>query len=130
RQPGDAVRLAQGNERYRRRCAVPVPARPAVRKLTRAALLLDEAQSEAVAFADRLVASAILLFQAVGRRQCPDAGRMILGVVRVGVDLSASVELEAGLLYRGNGHVLANVTLRGLFFLRQVIATAMADDAE
>src|SRR5690606_4951672 len=59
---------------------------------------LHEAQRHAVAFTDRLVFVRVGGVMVVGRRQRPHAVGVILGVARVGVDLAAFLQLEAGRL--------------------------------
>ncbi|KAG0736655.1 hypothetical protein G6F24_018257 [Rhizopus arrhizus] len=80
--------------------------------MRRAALRLDEAQGHAVAFADRLVLRVVGLVVLVGRRQRPHPVRVVLGVTRVGVDLTACIQLEAGRLGHRNHLLLADVLNR------------------
>src|SRR5690606_23309580 len=91
---------------------------------------LLELQRETVALADRLVLRAVLVLQAVGRRQRPHAGRMVLRVLRVRVELGAADEPESGLLDQRDRVVLAHVTALHLRFLRQRVAAPMVDDTE
>src|SRR6185295_13545401 len=55
---------------------------------------LDEAQRHAIRLADCQVLFAILVLEFQRRRQCPHAFRIILGVLRVGVDFALLIELE------------------------------------
>ena len=66
------------------------------RPARRSARGVDEAQGHAIGLADRQVLVAILVAQAQGRRQGPDALGMVGGVLGVGVDLGLALELEAG----------------------------------
>src|SRR5262249_1974156 len=59
------------------------------------ALRLLEQQREAVAFSNCGILVAILLALEEGGRQRPDALRIVLGVLRVGVDFGLADQLEA-----------------------------------
>src|SRR5512134_1911978 len=90
-------------------------------------LALLEPEGEAVALPDRAVLLAVLPLQAVGGRQRPDAGGVILGIPRVGVGLRAADEAKARALDERHGVVLAHVARLHLRFLREVGAAAVVD---
>src|SRR5687768_660325 len=97
---------------------------------------LDELERHAVAFPDghvlRVIERGIGCIVAIGRRakrrrQCPYAERMILGVLRVGVDLRARDELEARLLGLLDHEGLGNVAAHGLHVLRTRIRAVLLE---
>ena len=76
---------------------------------------LPEPQGHAVALADRRVFRRVVVgggglalgVGAQGRRQGPDAERMVLVVLGIGVDLALRGQPEAGLLHRANSQAVA-----------------------
>src|SRR3546814_1134075 len=68
---------------------------------------LHKPQCHPVALADRLVLRVVRVVVVVARRQGPHAVGVVLGVLRVGVDLALRIEREAEI---GRAHVWTPVT--------------------
>src|SRR5262245_44020436 len=73
--------------------------------------LLAEQQRHAVALADGGIALAVLVAETVVRRQGPDAGGIVGGIVGVGVDLALRDEREAAALDHRDHVLLPQVAL-------------------
>src|SRR5688572_17832508 len=71
---------------------------------------LAKAQREAVALADREALVAVDVSPLQGRRQRPDAIRVVGRVLRVGVDFALAYQPEAGFLDQRDRVILAHVT--------------------
>src|SRR3546814_8331980 len=89
---------------------------------------LHKPQCHPVALADRLVLRVVRVVVVVARRQGPHAVGVVLGVLRVGVDLALRIEREAGRLGHRDHLLLADVA--GLVVVGDVAFRAMLDHAE
>src|SRR3546814_14938469 len=86
---------------------------------------LHKPQCHPVALADRLVLRVVRVVVVVARRQGPHAVGVVLGVLRVGVDLALRIEREAGRLGHRDHLLLAAVA--GLVVVGDVAFRAMLD---
>ena len=111
---------------WRPPCRRPAPCRPAWPRACPGAVLsagfghLDELERHAIALADRDVLLLVLVAEAQRRRQRPDALGVVLGVLRVRVDLGLARELEAGGL-----DLLDDPLLRQVALLRALVGVGV-----
>src|SRR5579885_1654529 len=86
---------------------------------------LFEFQNKSVALADCEIFFAVVIAKPQGRRQGPDAFRIILRVLWIGVNLGRTKQLESGRLRKSDRVILTHIAALGLRILRRDGGAAM-----